>query len=316
MLEHRISPLEAVGLRPLVPGLRQCAKAIVGDPHLPPSRFGPSSLRIFRPALGPATWLGHATRRVPILNYVNRVPFDRREGYDVRVTFARDYRGGRTTYNGHLGTDFVMPVGTVVRAPAPGRVVRVENLMHRGGLKVVLDHGHGLVTLSGHLSRSLVREGALVARGERIGLSGFSAVDGILFIPWVPPHVHFTVLLDGVPVDPFAAEGEVSLWRGGETPEPAPREPLCEVPRDAFDVQAVDASIRSCRDPAIRAELEALPELEARALRLIYWHLFAFPAFGEVPPVYREVHARSPRLDLPVGSEDFDGLAHPRASLA
>jgi len=302
MIEHRISPLEAVGLRPLLPGLRDCARAVVGDPHTPPASFGLSSLRIFRPRLGPATWAGWSRRdrRVPILNYYNRRLGDPRAPYDVRVTTARDWRGRQVTYNSHNGTDLVVPVGTPVVAPAPGRVVRVQNLMNRGGLKLMIDHGDGLVTLCGHLSRALVSRGDPVARGERIGLSGFSAVDGILFFPWVPPHVHMTVLLDGAPVDPFAADGEVALWRGGNRPGPAPFE-RASVPWDALRDGCVDEALERCADPRIRAQIDD-------PWAVVFWvlhHPWAFE--GELPVVYAEAHARAPQLDLPFA--EFDSLA-------
>ena len=206
MIRHRITPFEAVGLKPLGRGLRQCFAAIAGSTYEAPAQWDLSSLRIFRPRMGPATWAGltRADRRTPILNFFNRDFASRDEGYDVRTTKVRDFQGGARTYNSHLGTDFVVPVGSEVRAAAAGRVIRVENLMQRGGLKVAIDHGGGLITMCGHLSRALVRQGDFVGRGDRIGLSGFSAVDGIISFPWVPPHVHMTVLLGGEPVDPFA----------------------------------------------------------------------------------------------------------------
>lgn len=311
MLAHRIGPLEALGLRPLVPGLRDCLRAVTGDAHTPPTRWDLSSLAIFRPALGPATWAGwrRADRRVPVMNYVNRVPADPAEGYDVRVTFARDWRGGRTTYNSHNGTDLVVPVGTEVVAPAPGRVVRVQNLMNRGGLKVVLDHGEGLSTIAGHLSRAFVQPGQVVRRGARLGLSGFSSVDGILTFPWVPPHVHFTVVLDGAPSDPFAADGETSLWRRRNDPAPATPGPEEPPPADAFDADAVARSAAACRDPRVAADLAAQRSLDARAHAVIFWRIHHPTAFDVSPPLYVDTHPRAPRLDLPFGPDEVRGLA-------
>ena len=86
----------------------------------------------------------------------------------MRVTQVRDFRGGTLTYDSHNGTDFAVPVGTEVLAAAPGRVFRVSNEFHRGGLKVFIDHGAGLITTSNHLARSLVRPGDVV----RVGLKG------------------------------------------------------------------------------------------------------------------------------------------------
>ena len=314
MIRHRIGPLEAVGLRPLGRGLRQCWLALAGDPHTPPTQWDLSSLRIFRPRLGPLTWLGwrRPDRRAPILNLFNVEPAPRDAGYDVRVTFARDFRGGRLTYNGHMGVDFVVPVGTRVVAPAPAKVMRVENLMQRGGLKVVLDHGEGLVTLCNHLARAEVEPGQRVLRGEPLGLSGFSSVDGLLTFPWVPPHVHFTALLNGEPVDPFPAGGQPSLWRGGADPGPARPDP--DEPGWApteWDADAIDASIAACLHPARRAELEALEGLEERAYALLYWRFFNYTAFDAHPPLYRRPATRRPRLDLPFPPDEVTGVALP-----
>jgi murein DD-endopeptidase MepM/ murein hydrolase activator NlpD len=105
------------------------------------------------------------------------------------------------TYMRHDGTYFATPAGTTVVAPAGGRVATVAADLVR------IDHGDGLCTALGHLASSLVDVGADVARGEPIGVSGTA-------------HVHLAVWLDGALVDPFAREGEVSLWVTGNMPQP------------------------------------------------------------------------------------------------
>ncbi len=312
MFKHRVGPLEAVGLRPFVPGLKQCKRALVGDEFSEPSRWGVSSLAIFRLGLGPATWAGWRARdrRVPVLNFFNHADAPP-GGYDVRTTHARDFRGGRQTYNSHVGTDFVVPVGTRLCAPAPGRVVRVENLMYRGGLKIVIDHGEGLVTMSGHLARSLVQVGDEVARGQFIGLTGFSAIDGVLFFPWVPPHVHLTVLLNGHAVDPFADERDphnASLWRGGNDPGPArPNGDRCRPP-DRFDPIAVGHAIDDCRREETRAELCAMGDLALQAHTVHYGRLLDAGAFPDRTPLQIEQWRRAPWLDLPFCDDEVVGL--------
>src|SRR6185369_4667667 len=139
--------------------------------------------------------------------------------------------GGTLTYDSHNGTDFVLPVGTVIVAPAPGKVLRVSSEFNRGGLKVFIDHGRGLATTSNHLARALVREGQTVRRGEPIALSGYSGIDSLIAFPFSAPHLHFNVWLDGAYVDPFAVEetptpppqapalpGETPLWKDGNDP--------------------------------------------------------------------------------------------------
>jgi hypothetical protein len=272
-------------------------------------------VRIFKPHLSIPTWLGfrRQDRRVPIYNYFNRVPQPKGEGYSVRVTYARDYRGGRFTYDGHLGTDFAVPVGTPVVAAAPGEVVRVANDMQRGGLKVCIDHGRGLFTTSNHLSRALVSPGARVGRGDVVALSGASGIEFVLFFPWVAPHLHFNVWLDGIPVDPFARldVGEAALWRAGNDPVPARDGAASEYSPTEFDAAAVDASIESCRDPRLREVMRAVEPPRQRAAEVLVWRNYVPSLFPDPPSLYRADHPRTPWLDLPFREEDVAGVAHP-----
>lgn len=94
----------------------------------------------------------------------------------------------------HLGLDLDGDVGDAVVAPARGRVVLAADRFFSGGT-VVLDHGEGLFSMVFHLSRIDVAVGQLVAQGAPLGAVGASGqVTG--------PHLHFTVKLDGVSVDP------------------------------------------------------------------------------------------------------------------
>ena len=70
-----------------------------------------------------------------------------------------DFRGHELTYDSHNGTDFAVPVGTRVTAAADGEVIRVSNEFHRGGLKLFIDHGCGVVTSYNHLATVEVAAG-------------------------------------------------------------------------------------------------------------------------------------------------------------
>jgi murein DD-endopeptidase MepM/ murein hydrolase activator NlpD len=109
--------------------------------------------------------------------------------------------GSRSIFNGvprerHGGMDFASPAGSLIRAPAAGRVVLVGPLYWTGNT-VVLDHGQGLYSILAHMTRTLVREGETVARGARLGTVGATGrVTG--------PHLHWSVRLGGTRVDPAA----------------------------------------------------------------------------------------------------------------
>ena len=74
----------------------------------------------------------------------------------------------------HYGIDLAAPLGTVIRAPAAGRVVLAEPDLHFEGGLVLIDHGQGLITACLHQSRLDVRAGQDVRRGDSIGRVGMS----------------------------------------------------------------------------------------------------------------------------------------------
>ena len=326
-----LSPLEVFGLRPLGPALAQMRLAITGDGYLPPSRWGLSSTRQFKPRISLPLWLGRRRRdrRVWIYNLPNHNlgPTYFVAGVDTRIRSCRDFRGKQLAYDSHVGTDFATPIGTRVTAAAPGLVRRVQNDMNRGGLKVVIDHGDGLFTSSNHLARALVVPGQRVARGEVVALSGMSSVDGVLFFPWLAPHVHFNVLADGGPDDPWSAQGEPSWWLDGNDPGPwrgaagpgteqdAAKRGVIAASEDTawaptrFDRDGVDRSIALCRDPRERARLAAVVDGDERGVELLVSRVYKTALFEGFPPIVVDPAARGPRLSLPFHRDDYDGVA-------
>jgi hypothetical protein len=94
----------------------------------------------------------------------------------------------------HTGIDIVAPRGTPVVASAHGRVSSVGQ-QGEYGLMVEVDHGFGTVTRYAHLSRTSVRVGEHVVRGQQIGNVGDSGLA-------VGPHLHYEVLVNGQPSNP------------------------------------------------------------------------------------------------------------------
>lgn len=313
--ERPVGLIEGFGLRPWRGAHREIALAVLGDAHTPATLFGPSSLKIFKPGISIPTWLrrARADRRTPIYNFVNRVRPGRDAPYSVRATFARDFRGGRWTYDGHFGTDFAVPVGTPVVAAAPGRVMWVDRHLDRGGLKVGIDHGRGLVTMSNHLSRALVRPGETVRRGQSVALSGASGVDLLFFFPWVAPHLHYTILHNAEPADPFArrADGETPLWRAGNAPAPDDGTGPEDYEPSPWDEAGLKEAVAACKVGDERGRLEKLGDPNARAWRLLFLYNYRPWWMAAFPPLYAERYAREPRLDLPFRARDYVGAAFP-----
>jgi murein DD-endopeptidase MepM/ murein hydrolase activator NlpD len=115
---------------------------------------------------------------------------------DVAVGSGFGFRADPFTGRGalHTGLDFPSPVGTEIHAAAGG-VVRTAEMHPEYGLMLEIDHGNGLMTRYGHTSKILVKVGDLVKRGQvvaDVGTTGRST----------GPHLHFEVLVDGIPQDP------------------------------------------------------------------------------------------------------------------
>ncbi|HJW56347.1 MAG TPA: M23 family metallopeptidase [Burkholderiaceae bacterium] len=99
---------------------------------------------------------------------------------------------GRNAF--HEGIDFPSPVGTAIVAAAGGVVIAAE-YHHEFGNMLEIDHGNDIITRYAHASRLLVKVGDIVKRGQHvadIGSTGRST----------GPHLHFEVLVKGVPQDP------------------------------------------------------------------------------------------------------------------
>ncbi|MGZ6997616.1 MAG: peptidoglycan DD-metalloendopeptidase family protein [Acidimicrobiia bacterium] len=95
----------------------------------------------------------------------------------------------------HTGIDIGAGYGAPVRAAATGTVV-VAGVISGYGNAIVIDHGNGLATLYGHLSRFSVHQGVHVTVGQTIGAVGNTGNS-------TGPHLHFEVRINGTPVDPM-----------------------------------------------------------------------------------------------------------------
>jgi murein DD-endopeptidase MepM/ murein hydrolase activator NlpD len=101
----------------------------------------------------------------------------------------------------HTGLDFQAGPGMPILAAAGGVVVTQE-LHPAYGNMIEIDHGNDLVTRYAHASRVWVKKGDLVKRGQKIAEVGTTGRS-------TGPHLHFEVLVQGVPQNPqkFLAAG-------------------------------------------------------------------------------------------------------------
>ena len=95
----------------------------------------------------------------------------------------------------HSGVDSPGPLGTPVYATADGMVARAERSGGYGNL-VEVNHGKGIETRYGHLSKILVAPNTKVVRGQLIGLMGSTGRS-------TGSHLHYEVRIEGRAVNPM-----------------------------------------------------------------------------------------------------------------
>ena len=139
-----------------------------------------------------ATWtrldqLEQAVIAIPAGKPVQSANFT--SGFGVRSDPFR----GRAAMHG--GIDLAGPIGTPIYATADGVVGRSEWNSGGYGNLVEIDHGEGIQTRYGHLSRLIARPGQRVRRGELIGLMGSTGRS-------TGSHLHYEVRIDGRAVNP------------------------------------------------------------------------------------------------------------------
>lgn len=96
----------------------------------------------------------------------------------------------------HSGLDIGAPPGREIKAPASGKVV-VAAYDTRMGNFVRINHGYGIETTYGHLSKILVKYGKKVKRGDVIGLVGSTGKFS------TGPHLHYQVAVNDKVVNPI-----------------------------------------------------------------------------------------------------------------
>jgi murein DD-endopeptidase MepM/ murein hydrolase activator NlpD len=104
------------------------------------------------------------------------------------------YKGDVIDRQTHLGYDLASLKSAPVESAQDGVVVFADYLGIYGNA-VVVDHGLGIFSLYGHLSSIAVQPGQQVKAGETLGQTGDTGLAG-------GDHLHFSVMLDGIHVDP------------------------------------------------------------------------------------------------------------------
>jgi len=104
------------------------------------------------------------------------------------------YHGKQVDQQVHLGFDLSDVQNAPVNAANDGKVVWAADLGIYGNC-IVLDHGYSLQSIYGHLRQIDVKVGDAVKKGQKMGVAGQTGLAGGV-------HVHFSMQIDGVQVNP------------------------------------------------------------------------------------------------------------------
>jgi murein DD-endopeptidase MepM/ murein hydrolase activator NlpD len=102
---------------------------------------------------------------------------------------------GGSSIEYHKGQDIAAPTGTPVNATADGVVV-IAGWVKGYGNGIYIDHGNGISTRYGHLSRIDVVVGQIIKQGQHLGLVGSTGRS-------TGPHLHYEVRINGQPTNPL-----------------------------------------------------------------------------------------------------------------
>ena len=131
--------------------------------------------------------------------------------YSSNYGYRLDPFTGRSSF--HTGVDIIAGLGTPVMAAAGG-VVSGSNALPEYGNVVDIDHDNGLTSRYAHLSKSLVKVGDVVMKGQVIALVGNTGRT-------TGPHLHFEVREKGIPLNPnkFLALGKKEITTAAVAPQ-------------------------------------------------------------------------------------------------
>jgi murein DD-endopeptidase MepM/ murein hydrolase activator NlpD len=112
--------------------------------------------------------------------------------YSSNYGYRLDPITGRSSF--HTGIDIIAGTGTSVMAAAGGKVSH-SGWMAEYGMVVEVNHDNGLTSRYAHLSKSLVKVGDVVMKGQLIAQVGATGRT-------TGPHLHFEVREKGIPLNP------------------------------------------------------------------------------------------------------------------
>lgn len=177
---------------------RKLPELLPGRGDIPPDQLVPAFLTVNRDQrrAGEQAKREHAAKTQPRPLWEGAFVQPRNTKVFSNFAETRVYRyGGRDIDTSvHLGYDLASVKHSPVPAANAGAVVFTGPMTIYGNT-VVVDHGLGLQTLYAHLSSIDVKEGEEVKKGQSLGRTGSTGLA-------VGDHLHYEVLIHGIPVTP------------------------------------------------------------------------------------------------------------------
>ena len=134
-------------------------------------------------SISTSNWLGDGRFIMPVKGSISGV-------FGERRVFNRGF------VSRHRGIDIRSPRGTSIKASNSGEVVLARDLYFSGNT-VIINHGIGLFSIYCHMSKTIVRKGAFVDKGEVIGYTGSTGRS-------TGPHLHWGLKLVDNYADPLS----------------------------------------------------------------------------------------------------------------
>jgi murein DD-endopeptidase MepM/ murein hydrolase activator NlpD len=155
------------------------------DPEADPETFR-STVSLVTGEMERLSTVRRLANRLPLSKPIENARITSRFGARIDPFFGRPAM--------HPGIDFAAMVGYPIHATAGGTVITAEPAGGYGNM-VEIDHGNGVTTRYGHMSKILVKAGQIVAKGAVVGLAGSTGRS-------TGPHIHYEVRVDGNAIDP------------------------------------------------------------------------------------------------------------------
>lgn len=127
--------------------------------------------------------------------FIHQAPFSApMKNYYVSSGFGEREDPLKNTEAKHNGMDFAGAVGSKIISPSAGKVIFAGKFGSYGNM-VIIDHGYGLTTRYGHLSRINVNRGDVVSKSQIIAVQGTTGRS-------TGPHLHYEVRYKNIPLNP------------------------------------------------------------------------------------------------------------------